>query len=341
MSRRQTKINLIENGIHSLYKGISQLERYKQRGNSRFDLKDSIVSIHHSVELLMKQILIEENELLIFDNLTKYHNQYKNAKEQNIDVFSLQKPPYTISFDEAVSRVKSFKSPRKLDEQLVDKLKELNQLRNRIEHYEIEMDKDIVETLIAYIINPLLDLFRTHIQDFSTHENRINSELPSLSSSYRRISNEIIMPKINKISQIEKKLEYLIFKFDQQKIQNKRFVNFSNLKNVPKYTSLIQKKMYYNFKFDYSFKSNSQLWRIVVKVNPNQNTLINNINRFSKILKQDSKIIIWLILVFELSDKLSNASKLFFRKQYKKQIPNRLYITSISDWEQFVDYFNN
>ncbi len=341
MSSRQTKINLIENGIHSLYKGIAKLDNYRNEGNNKYYLKDSIISIHHSIELLMKQILIEENELLIFDNLTKYHDQFKKAKSQNIDIFSLQKPPFTISYDEAVARVKSFKSPRILNEQLVEKLKELNQLRNRIEHYEIEMDKEIVETLIAYIIKPIIDLFSSHIQDFSHYKDRMKSELPMLFESYNNISEKIFEPKISRIHQIENNLKELIISFNKQPIQNKPFVNFSNLEKVPEYTSLIEERSGdENYQFDFSFISDSIIWGIELKVNPSYNTLINSIDRFNMILQKCSKIKIWLLLVFDLSDKSSNAATLLSRKQDSKLIPKRLYITSITDWEQFVEYIN-
>jgi hypothetical protein len=120
--------------------------------------KDGIMFIHHAVELLMKEILNRHSTFLVFENLGDAAKKQKEARRKQVGIFELDNPPKTISYDEALKRVDAFLCPKELTEDLHRWLNQLNSLRNQLEHYAIEADRDEVIKLLTNIKEPLLDL---------------------------------------------------------------------------------------------------------------------------------------------------------------------------------------
>jgi hypothetical protein len=53
--------------------------------------------VHHGVELLMKQILVQHSEYLLFDDLGDATlKKQKQANKEQTGVFQLEKPPRTV-----------------------------------------------------------------------------------------------------------------------------------------------------------------------------------------------------------------------------------------------------
>ena len=67
------KITLRQNGIHSFKRGLETLQKYeKGKGTDKFLLKESIMFIHHGIELLLKEILVTKgNEHLIYSDISE------------------------------------------------------------------------------------------------------------------------------------------------------------------------------------------------------------------------------------------------------------------------------
>lgn len=153
----------MENGIHSFNKGIETLQEYENNANqNELLLKESIIFLHHGIELLLKQILINKcGEYLIFSDLRE--NTVKKiiqSKEKDISVFSISNPPRTITFLEAIERIRAFVDELQLDKELGDNLKLLNTLRNNIEHYGIDEEILKIEDLLLKIRVPITTLFK-------------------------------------------------------------------------------------------------------------------------------------------------------------------------------------
>ena len=166
MAQNKFKISLRENGEHSFARGIKAFEEYS-RNHDGFLLKDAIIFSHHGIELLMKEILVKKSEYLIFEELKELPKKQIDADRQNIDIFSLERPPRTVSYDIALDRVQAFIKPAELDSTLRQSLDQLNRLRNQIEHYSIEIDRKEVEQILATIHEPLLKLFEVQIGKLS------------------------------------------------------------------------------------------------------------------------------------------------------------------------------
>ena len=58
-------------------------------------LKDVIIYIHHGIELLMKQILVNKDEYLIFEDLREIAKKKKMADEEGCALFFLDNPCQT------------------------------------------------------------------------------------------------------------------------------------------------------------------------------------------------------------------------------------------------------
>lgn len=156
------KISLVESGVHSLWQGIESFERY-DRTSDKMLLRDAIMFLHHGVELLMKEVIVRHSPFLIFEDLRDASKKQRRADDLEVGIFYLDKPPRTVTFEEAINRVAAFVKPPELTDDLQAGLSELNRLRNQLEHYAIETDRGEITQLLANIRNPLLELFEARI----------------------------------------------------------------------------------------------------------------------------------------------------------------------------------
>jgi len=161
-SPRKLRISLRENGLHSFRRGMKSYGKYL-RSQDPMLLKDAVMFLHHGIELLMKQILVQHSEYLIFDDLDDASEKQRRADDLGISVFDLEKSPLTVGYNEAIHRVEAFVKHAQLDETLRPNLENLNRLRNKLEHYAINADRNEIEKLLSVIRDPLLDLFDTEI----------------------------------------------------------------------------------------------------------------------------------------------------------------------------------
>jgi hypothetical protein len=171
------RITLLENGIHSLERGFESVDEYLRKEEDEFLLKEAILFIHHGIELLLKQLLVQESRFLIFSDLGSVVRRQREANQKGVDIFSLEKPPRTISYPEAIERVDAFLDVPEFAHQLQRDLRGLNQLRNRLEHYAIKTDKIRTVRLLSKIRVPLLRLFEAQIPEFSARAKSLTDQL--------------------------------------------------------------------------------------------------------------------------------------------------------------------
>ncbi len=163
------KISLLENGVHSLRRGIEAYQQYKEAGIRRRDpmlLKDAVMFLHHGIELLLKEMLARENAFLIFEELRGVAKKQKQADDLGIGIFFLTNPPRTVTYSEAIDRVTAFLRPNGLDDELCAKLSKLSDIRNQFEHYEVEADREQVVKLLADLVDSMSSFFEKNIRGF-------------------------------------------------------------------------------------------------------------------------------------------------------------------------------
>ena len=142
-------IDLRENGLHSLQKGIKSYQEF-HRTYDYWLLKESVMFLNHGIELLMKQILVQKNENLIFTDLNAFAKHKLGQKHKG--------STHTVTFTDAMNRVSAFIDPPELDEILKSNLTQLNDLRNQIEHHKINLDGQTLTQIIETIREPLYKL---------------------------------------------------------------------------------------------------------------------------------------------------------------------------------------
>lgn len=162
--KEKFKISLLENGIHSFNNGLDKLLRYKkEEGIDDFQLKESIMFLHHGIELLFKEILIRKGgEYLIFEDIkSDTVKKIIKAKKEGVSVFNLDKPIHTATYLDVIQRVQAFVDNPVLEESLETRLIELNKLRNHLEHYGIDIEKSkVLDNLLFKLHNPIVTFFK-------------------------------------------------------------------------------------------------------------------------------------------------------------------------------------
>jgi predicted RNase H-like HicB family nuclease len=144
------KFNLLENAIDSLQQGIAFALKDSP---TQSDLKLSVLLVAQSVELLLKERLKREHWSLIFSKIEQVGNINAN----------------TVTVDEAIKRLEQI-AHVKLDEEERETISLLSNIRNKIQHYEIEITFEEVlgknHAAIAFITRFLKDEFDKDIRDY-------------------------------------------------------------------------------------------------------------------------------------------------------------------------------
>ncbi|WP_071396593.1 hypothetical protein [Bacillus tuaregi] len=152
------KLNLLENGIDSLKFGIEFYDKYL-RINDKYDtytnpgyLKMAVICFHNCLELFSKKLLSNENELLIYKELTNTMllNLLKDKKSTDMsledymifDKFNI----LTIDYTECIKRVGIIFN---LSKGQVQTLESMGQLRNKVTHFGLDKTMDFHEVMIA------------------------------------------------------------------------------------------------------------------------------------------------------------------------------------------------
>ena len=165
------KLNFLDSGLDSLKKGFQHLTEYekatfylkkKSQDEIRFyHLKDAILFIQHGIEILIKNIIHNHSEYLIFsqiDSNVKAALLQKNQQNLN-SVFEsdLKHKIHTVNFLESIERLKIIPNV-KISKAFEGRLKELESYRNIIMHSEPYLNEyDINETFDG--LSDELDLF--------------------------------------------------------------------------------------------------------------------------------------------------------------------------------------
>lgn len=165
------KLNFLDSGLDSLKKGFQHLIEYekntfylkkKNADEVRFyHLKDAILFIQHGIEILVKSIIHNHSEYLIFSQIdSNVKAAIRQKNEQNLNsVFEsdLKHKIHTVTFLESIERLKIIPNI-KISKALEKRLKELESYRNIIMHSEPYLNEyDINETFDG--LSDELDLF--------------------------------------------------------------------------------------------------------------------------------------------------------------------------------------
>jgi len=147
---KKLKFNLLENAIDSLQQGIGfALKDHPTQS----ELKLSVLLVAQSVELLLKERLKREHWSLIYAKVEQAGSPNAN----------------TVTINESIKRLEQIAHVN-LSEEEVETIFLLSDIRNKIQHYEIEITFEEVlgkhHAAIALITRFLKDEFESDIRDY-------------------------------------------------------------------------------------------------------------------------------------------------------------------------------
>jgi hypothetical protein len=306
-------ISLRENGIHSLSRGIEAFVE-NSKSQEKMLLKEAIMFLHHGVELLMKQILIKSNAFLIFEDLRDAARKQKQADKLGVNIFMLNPPPKTVTFEEAINRVEAFIKPSKFGTNLRDDLVLLNQLRNQLEHYAIEVDKEDVVQLLSALHNPLLDLFDDEIGNIRRGQpfliERGWDQIEDLARFY---------------SEMEDKVYKVVQLFDNQRIPGHLFNSPQDI-ILPKFSTIKTQSLLEiggnKYRSDILGENDNGIWLVEVKGMVNSNAekyILEQLTAY----RQQPNLQVWLVMFKEISKA--------FREEARKR---NILVTGDPEWKE-------
>src|SRR5258708_25204388 len=117
MSKDKFQISLRENGEHAFKRSLETYEEY-EKTKDQMILKDTIMFLHQSIELLMKEMLVRHSPYLIFEELKDVPNKQKEADRKGVGIFFIDRPPKSVTYEVAISRVEAFINPTVFNDSL-------------------------------------------------------------------------------------------------------------------------------------------------------------------------------------------------------------------------------
>lgn len=145
------KLSLIENAKESLRHGVDHFIEAKDDIES---YKQAIINIHLGIELLLKEKLRRYNEWYLIDKYEFIHIRQLYEKYRRKKTVKRDPIKKTVQFTELLTRMAEFSSVVKNYKQY---LVQLNDKRNQMVHYEIDIDTSEIDILIGKHILPFID----------------------------------------------------------------------------------------------------------------------------------------------------------------------------------------
>ena len=190
VSELSLKLDLIDNSLDFILDAVTQLSN---PAPSLSQIKYSILHLSSGIELLLKQRLLNEHWSLIFANVDR------------ADKILLQKGDFkSVDFGESLNRLERICS---IDfGKYKDILESLRKLRNKIEHFQIEINRDEAISILVKAWAFILDFAFRHIDlsDFENaqatfeairdkmiaHEHFVDTRLSELQTEFDRLRKE-------------------------------------------------------------------------------------------------------------------------------------------------------
>ncbi|WP_214821013.1 MULTISPECIES: hypothetical protein [unclassified Exiguobacterium] len=177
------KLDLLENATNSFEEAIEYFFRAKSKGETRH-YKFSILLLAHSTELLLKEILrVKGHPLLIYSDLDK---------------LNIERLPgaHTVNLESSLKRLGLIEVT--LTPYVEDVIKKTYALRNKIQHFEVELSEEECSKIVSEVITVtkylIEDILELQLNDYLEKEGIIEElgEIQSIHESYIALANDRI-----------------------------------------------------------------------------------------------------------------------------------------------------
>lgn len=138
-------LSMVNNGLDFILKSLETID------NSDEELKYSLLNLHPGIQLLLKEILYQKDESLIFHNI----NEYTADKLRTGNFVS-------VNYNLLIQRLKN-ECGIELGEKLTEKMNWLKNERNKAEHYQFVVSTDVLKSNLAQLLSYLLPFLKTEM----------------------------------------------------------------------------------------------------------------------------------------------------------------------------------
>jgi len=148
-------LNLLENGLDYIYEAVEPI--FVAHKQSQHSWKYSVLHLYSGIQLLLKERLRREHWSLIFQDIN------------SADLAKLEKGNFvSVYHDELVRRLQNIANVTVNDEPI----KNLRDLRNRFEHFEINIAQNKCEEILAAALDETIQFWEHNLEADSTNEQK-------------------------------------------------------------------------------------------------------------------------------------------------------------------------
>lgn len=156
-------MKLLDNGLDSFKKSILKLSELDgiSKDEYEFSLKNIVINLHHSLETIFKYLIMKKDEFLVYEDLNSIFNVkvQKLYGKKGVEKFN------TIKFIDALNRL-IILYELDINEVEYNKIKQLNDYRNILTHFEYQFEDNEIEHLISLILPTVFNIFDAYVDDF-------------------------------------------------------------------------------------------------------------------------------------------------------------------------------
>jgi len=312
------EIGLLDNSCHSLKRGYEMWSLWKNK-NDGWLLKESVIWIHHGIELALKQLLVQTNEFLVFENVDRAVERLgilrrkKGMKDAGVlNLFENDERAISVGFKNLIERTAITLSIPELNENqfLRIKIDELTKYRNKMVHFSVKIDVNELSNLLSDILDPFLELLEREIKDL----NFKNKCMPEI----RKAAIPVIKFSKERYQEAEIRVEKILNQFNGQKISGSLFGKIDEI-ILPKFAGVcINRKQTNDTSVDLIGQNENEPWRVVVKFGRFGTVSMRYlISQLRYIQKHHTSSKVWLIVMNENSHKVPTKDKEIFMSSIK------------------------
>ncbi len=296
-SSSSLRIGLLDNACHSLRRGYEMFDKGRKEKNA-LALKEAIIWIHHGIELSIKQLLVQSNEYLIFENVDEAVRKLSHLRKQPgmndanvLELFDFSEGVYTVGFRKLIDRAAIMLNLSELAEDAFvrEKIDELTSYRNKIVHFAVEVKLEEVIGLLGELMEPFLNLLEKEIDD----KNFVEKCVPLIRASAEPVS-AVLRLKYNEVTD---RIVKLLGKFDGQEVPGNLFGVQERI-ILPKFQHVERESKQKDFRFDLFAKSEGLNWLIEIRYGaPNLSQIRSIAQQLRKFRLQIHNAQLWLIIM--------------------------------------------
>ncbi|QHZ51844.1 hypothetical protein ERICV_02722 [Paenibacillus larvae subsp. larvae] len=158
---KDISLQMVENGLDFIAKSVETVEKSDE------DLKYSIINLHAGIQLLLKEILFQEHWSLIFQKI------------ETADKDRLRSGDFvSVNHATLIQRLQNI-CEIEFEKQLLDDINWLRKERNKIEHYHLVVNLDVLKSKIVRLFSYLIPFIKTEMIEpgYITSDNERLSEI--------------------------------------------------------------------------------------------------------------------------------------------------------------------